>query len=282
MRILVCAQRDLVVCVAMNRLLRQLTAHTVEVAMVTMRPGRYRAEDSLERQRWFERDLPNSGIFPTLDLAPRPSGELLTFQHLSREFEVPFHDIKRINTGDGLDLVQRFQPELIISLRFGLIFKQPVLSVPPLGIINAHSGSLPEHPGVAAPVHTLLAGETKLTSTLHMIDEGIDSGPIIGKSELPFDSTRSLFWHLPKLFELGVDMYLRTLPDLMSGRITAQPQDTAPGCYHPEPAPGELDDTFKQRGLRFFDERDFAEVIGRFGADWSPRTRRTLLRAYQT
>ncbi|WP_051852255.1 formyl transferase [Streptomyces aureocirculatus] len=265
MRVLVCAQRDLVVCVALNRLLPELGDHEVAVALNRPSPGDPAAADPLRRQRWFERGLIDEVVFPPLDSLPHPVGELLTFHHLSRRHGIEFRDVEHVNTGDGLAFAQAFQPDLILSVRFDLIFKEPVLSLPSLGILNIHPGALPEYAGLAAPMRTLIAGEQKLTSTLHVIDRGIDTGPVIASDELPLDRGRSLFWHLTRLYELGVELFLQELPGLAKGkRPPAQPQDRAQRHYHSKPTPQEIE-TFEKLGFRFLCESDYEEVVRRFG-----------------
>lgn len=218
MRILVCAQQDLVTCVALNRLLPGLGGHTAAVVLKRLPPDDAVVGSPLARQRWFERALTLHEVFPALDRLPHPPGELLTFHHLARRYCAPFHVIERINTGDGYRIVQEFRPDLILSLRFGLIFKEPVLALPGLGVLNVHSGALPQYAGLGAPVHTLLDGERKLTSTLHVVDAGIDTGPVVASADLPVDRARSLFWRLPALYVLGVELFLRVMPGLAKGR----------------------------------------------------------------
>ena len=269
MRILVCAQRDLVVCVALNHLLPALGDHTVMVALNRPPPqGDPRPGDPLSRQRWFERDLTDHVVFPPLDDLPQPAGELLTFDHLSRELGVELHHIEHINSGDGYALVREFQPDVILSVRFDLIFKEEVLSIPPLGILNIHAGALPEHAGLAAHMHTLIAGDSFLTSTLHEVDHDIDSGAVIATADLRFDAGHSLFWHLPRLYELGFDLLVQLLPGLARGdRPPAQPQDFTRRRYHGRPSIEEMQ-TFERMGFRFLLEPDFEEVVRRFGATW--------------
>ena len=268
MRLLVCAQRDLVVCVVLNHLLPALGEHSVAVAL--NRPARTitPSGDPLSRQRWFERDLADRVVFEPLDQLPRPQGELMTFSHLSREHGVEFHEVENINGGDGHALVREFRPDLILSVRFDLIFKEPVLSAPPLGILNIHPGALPDHAGLVAPMHTLISGGTSLTSTLHEVDRGIDTGAVIATADLPFDHSRSLFWHLPQLYELGIDQFVRLLPGLARGdRPPAEPQDRTRRQYHGRPTLAELQ-TFERMGFRFLLESDYEEVVRRFGATW--------------
>jgi len=268
-RILVCAQRDLVVCVALNHLLPALSDHTVVVALNRPPPqGDPRPDDPLSRQRWYERDLTDQVVFPPLDQLPHGAGELLTYDHLSREHGVEFYHVTHINTGDGYALVRDFQPDLILSVRFDLIFKAEILAIPPLGFFNIHPGALPGHAGLAAPMHTLISGESTLTSTLHEVDQAIDGGAVIASADLPYDRTHSLFWHLPQLYELGMDLFLRLLPILAEGdRPPAKPQDLARRHYHGRPRVEEMR-TFERQGFQFLLENDFQDVVGRFGSTW--------------
>jgi methionyl-tRNA formyltransferase len=283
MRILVCAQRDLVVCVVLNHLLPALGDHTVVVAL--NRPpsqGDATPKDPLSRQRWFERDVTDHLVFPLLDRLPDPAGELLTFGHLARKFQVGFHHVEHINTGDGYGLLREFQPDLILSVRFDLIFKDEVLGIPPLGVVNIHPGALPEHAGLAAPMHTLVSGESSLTSTLHEVDQGIDSGAVIASASLPFDRGHSLFWHLPQLYERGIDLFLEVLPTLARGdRPPAAPQDRTRRRYHGRPRVEEMH-AFENLGFRFLLETDFEDVVRRFGATWSAGQADGLLRSGST
>jgi methionyl-tRNA formyltransferase len=203
---------------------------------------------------------------------PRPAGKLLTFDHLSRKHGVEFHEIERINTGDGYALAQEFEPDLILSVRFDLIFKEPVLSLPRLGILNIHPGALPEHAGLAAPMHTLISGAKCLISTLHEIDHGIDTGGVVASADLPVDRSRSLFWHLPQLYELGITLFLQALPGLTEGRRPpVKPQDRTRRQYHKKPTIQEMA-TLERMGFQFLVQRDYEEVVRRFGSRWPTET----------
>ncbi|MFD0384932.1 formyltransferase family protein [Streptomyces stramineus] len=191
---------------------------------------------------------------------------MLTYRHLSRRHGIPFHRLTDINKGDGFTVAREFRPDLILSVRFGQIFKEPVLELPPLGTLNVHPGALPRYAGLAAPMHAMIAGEQKLTSTLHEIDRGIDTGPVIASDDIPVDRTRSLFWHLPQLYVRGVELFLQALPGLAEGhRPAAQPQDRTRRQYHSEPTPQEIA-AFEGLGFTFLSEDDYEELVARFGS----------------
>jgi len=265
MRILVCSQRDLLSCVALNMLLPGLAGKTVAVALQKVDHVDFHSGDPLDRLRWFDRNLSVDQLFPTLDQCPDPPGELLTFHHLARRHGIAFHDIDQINDGDGLELVEAFEPDLILSMRFGLIFKKHVIARPPLGVLNIHPGALPEYAGLYAPMRAMLAGEQTLSSTLHVIDHGVDTGPVVGSSDLLVEGDRSLFWHFLQLYRLGADALLRLLPDLDEGGLLAtRPQDPSRRQYFSEPTRRDLE-AFQRQGFRLVDVHDFQNLMSGFG-----------------
>jgi methionyl-tRNA formyltransferase len=84
----------------------------------------------------------------------------------------------------------------------------------------------------ASPVQRALqAGETCLGTTLLYSVTKMDAGPIIAKKEqviIDDDEDEDATTVLPKLVDLGTDMLLKALPDILSGKIsqdTATPQD---------------------------------------------------------
>ena len=66
------------------------------------------------------------------------------------------------------------------------ILKKKIIGKFRIGIINFHPGDLPEYRGCSAPEYQILEGKP-VVCTCHIIDEGIDSGPIYKKKELDLD-----------------------------------------------------------------------------------------------
>ena len=77
-------------------------------------------------------------------------------------------------------LISDTTPELMISIRYGKILRSKALSIPDHGVLNLHSGKLPDYRGVMATFRAMLAQEQELFSTLHWIDDDtIDTGRVI-------------------------------------------------------------------------------------------------------
>ena len=76
-------------------------------------------------------------------------------------------------------------PDLIVLAGYMRMIKPPLLDAFPRRIINIHPSLLPNFPGVAAWEQALRAGATETGCTVHFVDAGMDSGPIIAQAQVP-------------------------------------------------------------------------------------------------
>jgi phosphoribosylglycinamide formyltransferase 1 len=75
--------------------------------------------------------------------------------------------------------------ELVVLAGFMRMLKEPMLSAFPGRIINIHPALLPRHPGLEAWKQALAAGDSTAGCTVHYVDAGMDTGAILGQSEVP-------------------------------------------------------------------------------------------------
>jgi len=126
------------------------------------------------------------------------------------------------------------KPEVIVVAAFGLLLPKPVLDLPPLGCLNVHASLLPHYRG-AAPIHAaILNGESETGITLMLLDEGMDTGPMLAQASAPIrpdDTTGTL---TARLAELGAQLLAETLPRWIAGEITPQPQDHSRATLAPK------------------------------------------------
>ena len=96
--------------------------------------------------------------------------------------------------------VDQYQPDLVISAGFMRILSAEFVSTFPT--INSHPALLPDFPGAHAVRDALAAGVTVTGTTVHWVDAGIDTGPIITQMEvpvLPGDDEASLHERIKKV-----------------------------------------------------------------------------------
>jgi methionyl-tRNA formyltransferase len=119
------------------------------------------------------------------------------------------------------------KPEVMVVAAYGLLLPPAVLSIPPHGCLNLHPSLLPKYRGPSPVVAALLEGDAATGVTLMLLDQGMDTGPLIAQRQravAPEDTAQSL---TEALFRLGAALLLETLPDWVAGRVTPQPQDEA-------------------------------------------------------
>jgi phosphoribosylglycinamide formyltransferase-1 len=79
--------------------------------------------------------------------------------------------------------VDKYQPDLVVSAGFMKILPPEFVNHFPT--INSHPALLPQFPGAHAVRDTLAAGVTITGTTVHWVDAGVDTGPIITQMEVP-------------------------------------------------------------------------------------------------
>jgi phosphoribosylglycinamide formyltransferase-1 len=83
------------------------------------------------------------------------------------------------------DSVQRFQPEWVVCAGFMRILNGDFLQRFPGRVINTHPSLLPQFPGAHAVADALAAGVTSTGVSVHFVDEGIDTGPVLAQEVVP-------------------------------------------------------------------------------------------------
>jgi len=152
-------------------------------------------------------------------------------KRLATEHNIPIIQPKTLKSEEAVEELASFKPGLIIVAAFGHILPQGVLSLSKFGCINVHPSLLPQHRGPSPVAASLLHGEQVTGVTLMLMDEGMDSGPILAQREVgipPEDTTGSL---TQKLAELGAELLLETLPLWLDGELKPQAQDGSQATY---------------------------------------------------
>ena len=184
---------------------------------------------------------------------------LLMFDELAPRLVEPPISVNRPRSDEGRARIAATAPELILSIRYGGILDAEHAQLPRHGIINLHSGRLPEYRGVLASFRAVMAGDSELCCTLHRItDAGIDTGPVIDSCRVPLLRERSLLFNVLRLYAPGVELIRAAVERLTAGdALPGKPQAHA-GNYFSAPDADELR-TFAERGHRL---SDLDEIIG--------------------
>ena len=112
------------------------------------------------------------------------------------------------------------RPEVIVVAAYGKILPSAVLNLPSSGCLNLHPSRLPKYRGPSPVITTILEGDETTGVTLMLLDEGMDTGPIIAQREQavgPEDTAETL---TAALFQLGATLLSEQLAPWMAGELT--------------------------------------------------------------
>jgi methionyl-tRNA formyltransferase len=107
---------------------------------------------------------------------------------------------------------------------YGHLLRPEILAVPRLGWVNLHFSVLPAWRGAAPVQHAVMAGDELTGATTFLLDEGMDTGPVLGTTTetiRPRDTAGDL---LQRLSVSGAELLLATLDALEAGALRPQPQ----------------------------------------------------------
>ena len=153
---------------------------------------------------------------------------------LAEEYGLPVYQPERIKRVRWVEELRSLAPDLIVVAAYGQILSREILDIPPLGCINIHGSLLPRYRG-AAPIQWCIAnGEEKTGVTAMQMNEGMDTGDMLLKREVPIaadETAESLF---RKLADEGALLIREVVERLLAGEVLPrEKQDEAQATYAP-------------------------------------------------
>ncbi len=134
-----------------------------------------------------------------------------------------------------LDLVLRaLQPDAIPVVAYGQLIPEEMLDIPKLGWINLHFSLLPQWRGAAPVQYSIWHGDSITGATTFRIDQGMDSGPILGQVTQTVDPKDTSGVLLERLAGTGSHLLRQTLDALEAGMIYPVPQQHDLATFAPK------------------------------------------------
>ncbi|SHK18156.1 methionyl-tRNA formyltransferase [Thermocrinis minervae] len=134
---------------------------------------------------------------------------------------------------DLLPIVEKTKPELILVVSYGMILPKEVLDFPKYGCLNLHASLLPLYRGASPIQRSLMAGEEKTGNTVILMDEGMDTGPILSQEEEPIREEDNLSTLSERLAIKGSELLIKTAMAWVEGSIKPVEQDEKRATYAP-------------------------------------------------
>lgn len=195
-----------------------------------------------------------SGIIPLSRKRLTP-GWLLCLRH-----NIPKLRCNNINDLDAVSFIKSLEPDIIVSAYFSQILKEPILNIPRKGCINVHPGYLPEQRG-AMNYFWVLANNIPYTGvSLHWMDSGIDTGPLLARRRLPISPHATQQQIMVYTAIVGAKLLRQLLQKLYNNTpLTTIPTNEKHATYYPMPTKKDFKRYIKHK--RFFRSRDIIRFV---------------------
>ena len=146
---------------------------------------------------------------------------------------VPVFQPERLTEAGAVEKMRNLDADLMVVAAYGLLLPRAVLDLPRLGCVNIHASLLPRWRGASPIQHAILSGDAHSGITLMQMDEGLDTGAMIGQRSVDIDPAWTAGDLHDVLAPLGAELLLETLADLGSAQRHALVQDENEACYAP-------------------------------------------------
>jgi methionyl-tRNA formyltransferase len=146
---------------------------------------------------------------------------------------IPLLQPPRVRNPQAVEALRALAPELQVVVAYGQILPRSVIEIPPRGTVNVHGSLLPRYRGAAPIAWAIAGGETETGVTTMLIDEGLDTGPLLLARATPIGPEETAADLEPRLARLGAELLLETVRGLGDGLLQPKPQDHALASYAP-------------------------------------------------
>lgn len=145
-------------------------------------------------------------------------------KQFAAERGIPVLQPERLRDEAFLQELKSLRADLQIVVAFRML-PEVVWAMPPLGTFNLHAALLPQYRG-AAPINwAVINGDTETGVTTFFLDHDIDTGRIILQERIPILPEDNAGTIHDRMMEVGADLVVRTVEEIMTGTAKAIPQE---------------------------------------------------------
>jgi methionyl-tRNA formyltransferase len=176
------------------------------------------------------------------DIAPNKSGRIYLDDFASTH-NIPLHKFRNMNDPDAVEGLRAADLDWLYVIGWSQLAKQEVLSIPRRGVLGIHPTLLPVGRGRASIPWAIIKGLKETGVTMFKLDEGMDTGPILGQVVIPIEDEETSTTLYEKVVASHRTLIRRTYPRIADGTIEPVPQDESRATVWPgrKPSDGLLD-----------------------------------------
>jgi len=125
--------------------------------------------------------------------------------------------LKPDSRGNLKDLIEKLNPEIVITIAYGQLIPEELLNLPKHGWINVHFSSLPRWRGAAPVQWAILSADKESGVTIFKLDKGMDTGPVYLSKSVSIEPDETTELLLTRLSHIGADLAIQSLVVIQRG-----------------------------------------------------------------
>ncbi len=165
---------------------------------------------------------------------PKGRGKEIQFtpvKEAALRHHIPVFQPRRVREAECIQELRKYEADVMVVIAFGQILPREILEMTPYGCINVHASLLPKYRGAAPIQWSIICGEEVTGVTTMQMDEGLDTGDMLLKTEVvitPEETGETLH---DKLAEAGAELCVKTLAKLETGTLQPEKQGETSTIY---------------------------------------------------
>ena len=144
---------------------------------------------------------------------------------------IPVFQPRRVREPECIEELRKYDADIMVVVAFGQILPKEILEMCTYGCVNVHASLLPKYRGSAPIQWAIIEGEEVTGVTTMQMDEGIDTGDMLLKTEIPIEPKETGGSLFDKLAQAGAELCVETLEALQNGTVTPIPQGETTTAY---------------------------------------------------
>jgi methionyl-tRNA formyltransferase len=182
---------------------------------------------------------------------PGRDGPFHSIEHVARAWDIPYHRVAHLKGEEFSAILDRYVPELLVSISCPQIIGKAVRDRLPLGSINVHGAPLPRYRGLMPAFWVLRNGEATTAVTVHELAAHLDDGDILAQREVPIGPDETWDSLVRRTKEAGAELLIETIERIADGTVARRPNPQSEATYFSFPTSQDRR-AFLAAGRRFF------------------------------
>ncbi|SRR5690242_10547023 len=172
--------------------------------------------------------------------------------------QIPVWEVTNLSDAETVSTLASYQPDAICVACFSLRIPRVIIDLPRLGCLNVHPSLLPDNRGPVPLFWTFREGCEVTGVTIHLMDEGMDSGDVLAQEVIEVPDGISYAELESQCATRGGALLAHTVWDLYEGRAIPVKQDETKSSYHSFPS----DEDFVVRAREWDARRVYTFIRG--------------------